>query len=75
MLLYFFESEYSYGSVSVIFSIFICIVEVILYIGRCIYMERANWMKIQESFFSFLSSSSPLGQTAVSGNFTLHQRS
>ena len=25
------------------------------------------------SFFSFLSSSSPLGQTAVSGNSTLHQ--
>ena len=24
-------------------------------------------------FFSFLSSSSPLGQTAVSGNSTLHQ--
>ena len=26
-------------------------------------------------FFSFLSSSSPLGQTAVSGNSTLHQSS
>ena len=25
------------------------------------------------SFFSLLSSSSPLGQTAISGNFTLHQ--
>ena len=25
------------------------------------------------SFFSFLSSSSPLGQTAISGNSTLHQ--
>ena len=28
---------------------------------------------VSSFFFSFLSSSSPLGQTAVSGNSTLHQ--
>ena len=36
-------------------------------------LERASGEDTGPGDFSFLSSSSPLGQTAVSGNFTLHQ--